>query len=398
MTSDGRLAGRRVVLGVSGGVAAYKSAVLARLLLSEGAEVRAVMTRAATDFLGPATLAALTGHPVVTSLVGHEGSVSPHTDLGRWAEVVVVAPATTATISRIAVGLSEDALSATVLATRAPLAVAPAMHTEMWEHPATQRAIATLTGDGVTIIGPESGALAGGDEGPGRMSEPETVLEAVVAMLAGGLGGTSILITAGGTREAIDPVRYIGNRSSGKMGHAIAEEAARRGAAVTLVTSSHLPSPGAVRRVQVESAQEMADAVASVDPDVAIMAAAVADFRPSTNHDAKLSRADGPPEIVLEPTPDILKTVADRVRRPFLVGFAAETGSLERAVEKARRKGVDVLVANDVSQPDAGFAVDTNRVTICWPDGRTEPWELAQKSVVAARILDLIERELGRTR
>ncbi|MDH4118629.1 MAG: bifunctional phosphopantothenoylcysteine decarboxylase/phosphopantothenate--cysteine ligase CoaBC, partial [Acidimicrobiia bacterium] len=288
MTSDGRLAGRRVVLGVSGGVAAYKSAVLARLLLSEGAEVRAVMTRAATDFLGPATLAALTGHPVVTSLVGHEGSVSPHTDLGRWAEVVVVAPATTATISRIAVGLSEDALSATVLATRAPLAVAPAMHTEMWEHPATQRAIATLTGDGVTIIGPESGALAGGDEGPGRMSEPETVLEAVVAMLAGGLGGTSILITAGGTREAIDPVRYIGNRSSGKMGHAIAEEAARRGAAVTLVTSSHLPSPGAVRRVQVESAQEMADAVASVDPDVAIMAAAVADFRPSTNHEAKL--------------------------------------------------------------------------------------------------------------
>jgi phosphopantothenoylcysteine decarboxylase / phosphopantothenate---cysteine ligase len=397
--SAGRLTGRRIVLGVSGGVAAYKSAILARLLVGEGAEVRTVMTRSATEFLGPATLAALTGHPVVTSLIGHEGSVSPHTDLGRWADLLVVAPATTATLARLAHGLSEDALSATVLATRAPVVVAPAMHTEMWEHPATQRSMGLLVGDGVTVVGPVSGALAGGDEGPGRMSDPQDILESIIERFSAGvLSGVSVLVTAGGTREAIDPVRYIGNRSSGKMGHAIAEQAARQGAKVTLVTTSSLASSLAIERIQVESAQEMADAVATLDPDVAIMAAAVADFRPAQSHDSKLSRTDGPPEIVLEPTPDILKTVAARDRRPFVVGFAAETGSLERAVEKARRKGVDFLVANDVSQPDAGFAVDTNRVTICWPDGRTEPWQLGTKVEVAARIVGLIGVTIGERR
>ena len=387
----GRLAGRRIVLGVSGGVAAYKSALLARLLVGEGAEVRVVMTRSATGFIGPATLAALTGHPVVTNLIGHAGSVSPHTDLGRWADLVVVAPATTATLSRLAHGLSEDALSATVIATRAPVLVAPAMHTEMWEHPATQRAMGLLVADGVTVIGPVSGSLAGGDEGPGRMSEPEHILMAIIDRLSVGvLTGVSVLVTAGGTREAIDPVRYIGNRSSGKMGHAIAEQAARQGAKVILVTTSSIGSSAGIERIQVESAQEMADAVAGVDPDVAIMAAAVADFRPARSHGSKLSRTDGPPEIILEPTPDILKTVAAREKRPFVVGFAAETGSLERAVDKARRKGVDFLVANDVSQPDAGFSVDTNRVTICWPDGRTEPWTLGTKVDVAGRIIELV--------
>ncbi len=395
----GRLTGRHIVLGVSGGVAAYKSALLARLLVGEGAEVRTVMTRSATEFLGPATLAALTGHSVVTSLLGQVGSVSPHTDLGRWADLVVVAPATTATLSRLAHGLSEDALSATVVATRAPVVVAPAMHTEMWEHPATQRSMGLLAGDGVTVVGPVSGALAGGDEGPGRMSEPEDILESIIDRLSAGvLDGVSVLVTAGGTREAIDPVRYIGNRSSGKMGHAIAEQAARRGATVTLVTTSSIESSPGIARIQVESAQEMADAVATVDPDVAIMAAAVADFRPARSHDSKLSRTDGPPEIVLEPTPDILKTVAARDKRPFVVGFAAETGSLERAVDKARRKGVDFLVANDVSQPDAGFSVDTNRVTICWPDGRTEPWPLGTKMDVAARIVDLVGAGIGERR
>jgi phosphopantothenoylcysteine decarboxylase/phosphopantothenate--cysteine ligase len=388
------LEGRRIVVGVSGGVAAYKAAYLVRRLLEEGAEVRAVMTEPATEFLGEATLAAITGHPVVTRLVGHPGSVSPHTDLARWADLVVVAPATAATLARLAHGISEDALAATVLASRAPLLVAPAMHTEMWEHPATERNMSLLEADGVAVVGPERGSLAGGDEGVGRMAEPEEILAVVKATLAGALAGLGVLVTAGGTREAIDPVRYIGNRSSGKMGHAIADEAARRGAQVTLVTSSALPSAAAIERIQVESAQEMADAVEKIDPDVAVMAAAVADFRPATTHDSKLSRSDGPPEIVLEPTPDILAGMAARARRPYLVGFAAETGSLDRTVDKARRKGVDLLVANDVAEPGAGFAVDTNHVHIVRPDGRIESWPLLPKTEVAARLWDLMAAEL----
>ena len=393
------LAGRRVVLGVSGGIAAYKAAYLARRLLELGAEVRAVMTQAATEFLGEGTLAGLTGHPVVTRLVGHEGSVSPHTDLGRWADCVVVAPATTATLARIAHGLSEDALTATVMAAAVPLVVAPAMHTEMWEHPATRRTMALLADDGVVVVGPATGALAGGDQGPGRMADPDDIAAAVSALFAGPLRGHTVLVTAGGTREAIDPVRYIGNRSSGKMGHAIADEASRRGADVVLVTASPLGSAPGVRRIEVESAREMADAVAGEAADVAVMAAAVADFRPAGPHRSKLSRSDGPPEIVLEPTPDILATVAARSPRPYLVGFAAETGSLDRAVDKARRKGTDLLVANDVARPDAGFAVDTNRVAIIRPDGSVDEWPLMSKKEVARRLWDVIEsgtRDAGR--
>ena len=389
------LAGRRVVLGVSGGIAAYKSAYLVRRLVEQGAEVRAVMTAAATEFLGEATLAALTGHPVVTGLTGHPGSVSPHTDLARWADCMVVAPATTATLSRIAHGLSEDALTATVLAASVPLVVAPAMHTEMWEHPATRRTIDLLAGDGVIVVGPDSGALAGGDEGAGRMSDPDQILEAVTGLFGGPLAGRTVLVTAGGTREPIDPVRYIGNRSSGKMGHAIAAEAARRGASVILVTASDIPVAAPVRLVEVETAEEMAAAVAQVEADVAVMAAAVADFRPAGVGSSKLRRSDGPPEIVLEATTDVLATVAARPSPPYLVGFAAETGSLERAVDKARRKGVDLLVANDVSAPDAGFSVDTNRVAIVRPDGSLDEWPLMTKTEVASRLWDVIQNDLA---
>lgn len=390
------LAGRRIVLGVSGGIAAYKAAYLARRLVEAGAEVRAVMTAAACEFIGPATLAALTGHPVVTSLTTHPGSVSPHTDLGRWADAVVVAPATAATLGRIAHGISEDALTATVIAARAPLLVAPAMHAEMWEHPAVRRSMALLEGDGVTVVGPASGPLAGGDEGVGRMAEPEEILTATAWMLArrGDLAGVTVLVTAGGTREAIDPVRYIGNRSSGKMGHAIAEEAARRGADVTLVTTSSLPASPAMRRVQVESAAEMAAAVEGVDPDVAVMAAAVADFRPAGAATSKLSRVDGPPNLRLEATPDILASVAARPRRPFLVGFAAETGGIERAVKKAATKRVDLLVANDVTEEGSGFAVDTNRVSVIRPDGRVEAWPRLPKTEVARRLWDVIRESV----
>ncbi|MEX2279705.1 MAG: bifunctional phosphopantothenoylcysteine decarboxylase/phosphopantothenate--cysteine ligase CoaBC [Acidimicrobiia bacterium] len=384
------LDGRRIVVGVSGGIAAYKSAYLVRRLLERGADVRCVMTPAATEFIGPATLAALSGHAVVTSLTGHPGSVSPHTDLARWADLIVVAPATTATIARLATGLSEDPVSATVVAAHSPVMIAPAMHTEMWEYPATRRNIEVLVESGVHVVGPAEGDLAGGDAGTGRMVEPDDIVSAIEALFSGPLDGLTVLVTAGGTREAIDPVRYIGNRSSGKMGHEIAAEAFRRGAKVVLVTASPLPTIAGIDRRQVESAQEMQDAVDTVQADIAVMAAAVADFRPADAAESKLARTDGPPEILLEPTPDILMSVVARHDRPFVVGFAAETGSLDRAVEKARRKGVDLLVANDVTEPGSGFAVDTNRVSIIHADGTVDGWEQMTKADVARRLWDLI--------
>jgi phosphopantothenoylcysteine decarboxylase/phosphopantothenate--cysteine ligase len=374
-------------------VAAYKAASLCRLLIEEGAEVRVVMTEEAVNFIGPSTFASLTGKPVVRNLFESD-LASPHTDLARWADLVIVAPATAATIARLAGGLSEETVSTTLLATRAPLLVAPAMHTEMWEHPATRRNVARLAADGHHLVGPETGALAGGDVGPGRMAEPEQILAAALSLLPGGLGGVRVLVTAGGTREPIDPVRYIGNRSSGKMGHAIADEAARRGAEVTLVTTSSLPVLGAVKVIEVETAQQMAEAVSGVESDIAVLAAAVADFRPQDPAGTKLARSPEPPEILLEATPDILAGVGAREHRPFLVGFAAETGNLERAVDKARRKGVDLMVANDVNEEGAGFGVDTNRVTIIEPDGATTPWELLSKAEVARRLWDLIIERL----
>ena len=275
-----------------------------------------------------------------------------------------MAPATTATLARLAVGVSDDVLVATVLATTAPVLLAPAMHTEMWEHPATQRNIAILRADGYHLVGPETGSLAGGDEGVGRMSEPDDVVAALDALLTGPLDGAAVVVSAGGTREAIDPVRYIGNRSSGKMGHAIALEAAARGASVTLVTSAvpPTPSPG-LSVIEVETAVEMAEAVwsASATATVVVLAAAVADFRPEQVEDTKLRRAAGPPEIVLEPTPDILAGVAAMDPRPYLVGFAAETGSLDGAIAKATTKGVDLLVGNDVSKAGSGFGTDNQR-------------------------------------
>ncbi|MDX1448654.1 MAG: bifunctional phosphopantothenoylcysteine decarboxylase/phosphopantothenate--cysteine ligase CoaBC [Acidimicrobiia bacterium] len=385
------LGGRRIVVGVSGGIAAYKSAYLVRRLVESSAEVRCAMTPAAVEFIGPATLAGLSGHPVVTSLTRHPNSVSPHTDLGQWADLVVVAPATTATIARLAHGLSEDPVSATVTAARCPVLVAPAMHTEMWEYPATRRNIGLLRDAGFQIVGPDEGALAGGDVGAGRMVEPDEIVAAIEAHFSGPLDGVAVLVTAGGTREAIDPVRYIGNRSSGKMGHAVAEEALARGARVSLVTSSSLPTSPGIERVQVESAQEMADAVATIEADVAVMAAAVADFRPDASAENKLARSEGPPEIRLAPTPDILASVVAREIRPFVVGFAAETGSLDRAVEKAKRKQVDLLVANDVTETGSGFGVDTNRVSIVFPDGSIDHWERMSKSDVARQLWDLIE-------
>jgi phosphopantothenoylcysteine decarboxylase/phosphopantothenate--cysteine ligase len=383
------LSGRRVLLAVTGGVAAYKSAILARRLVEAGAGVRVILTDSATEFIAPQTFAAITGSQPHTGLFG-EDTVSPHTELARWCDLVVVAPATASTIGKIANGISSDLVTATLLATQSPVLYAPAMHTEMWQHPATVRNIETLRDDGARLAGPVEGALAGGDEGIGRMSEPEEILEAIEAILSPPEGAPRVLVTAGGTREPVDPVRYLGNRSSGKMGHAIASEAAMRGCEVTLVTTSTLPVDGPIKVVSVETAEEMLNAVEGVETEIAILAAAVADFRPANQEESKVSRSEGLDSIALAPTPDILATVVARPERPYVVGFAAETGGVERAVDKARRKQVDLLVYNDVTEPGSGFGTDTNRVVIIEADGSTEAWPMLTKTEVASRLVQRI--------
>lgn len=386
--------GRRVVLGVTGGVAAYKSAYLARRLIERGYSVRVVMTESAQEFVGATTFAAITGAEPVTSLFGGS-EVSPHTALGQWADAIVIAPATASTISKLAAGQSSDAVVATILASTAPVVVAPAMHTEMWEHPATVANVARLVSFGYSIVDPEVGPLAGGDTGTGRLADPEVIADAVDALFpAPDLEGMRVLVTAGGTREPIDPVRYIGNHSSGKMGNAIAEIAAERGAVVVLVTAANAAVSRGVEIVRVDTADEMADAVwaRAGEVDVAVMAAAVADFKPKDAGSGKIRRADGVPDIELVPTPDVLKGVHETTPRPFLVGFAAETGSVDAAVEKARTKGVDLLVANDVAKIGSGFGSDTNEVTFVFADGTTEDLELMSKRDVATAIWDTVLR------
>jgi phosphopantothenoylcysteine decarboxylase/phosphopantothenate--cysteine ligase len=384
--------GRRVLLAVTGGVAAYKSAILARRLIEAGAEVEVLLTDSAQEFIGSRTFAAITGRPAHTSLFD-EGTVSPHTELARWCDFVVVAPATASTIGKVAQGISSDLVPATILATTAPVLFAPAMHTEMWEHPATQRNVATLKEFGYSLVGPESGALAGGDVGVGRVAEPEAIVEAVETLLNPDPDAPRVLITAGGTREPVDPVRFIGNRSSGKMGHAIADAAVRRGCHVTLVTTSDVPVLPGVKVVAVETADEMQAAVSGEDADIAVMSAAVADFKPADPADLKIPRAHGIQTIELTSTPDILASVVARQVRPFVVGFAAETGGLERGIAKARSKGVDLLVYNDVTEPGSGFGTDTNRVVIIGPEGETEKWPLLSKHEVASRLIDRVLAE-----
>ena len=391
----------RVVLGVCGGIAAYKAVEVCRRLVDAGVHVTPVMTDDATRFVGEVTFSALASEPVQRSL-WDESSPIPHTDLGQSSDLIVVVPATAHTIARYAAGLSDDLLGATLLATRAPVIVCPAMHTEMWEHASVRENLATLERRGVEIVPPESGRLAGGDSGEGRLADPDVIVERVLERLGRAtqrdLLGARVVVSAGGTREPLDPVRFITNRSSGKQGHAIAVAAARRGAAVTLVTSSPLPLPpdgaAVVTRIDVETAAEMEHAVgASAEgADVVVMAAAVADFRPKRSAGTKLSKEEGIPELVLEPTPDILAGLAAR-RAPgqVLVGFAAEThDAVERGRRKLERKGVDLLVVNDVSAPGAGFDHDTNAVVILGADGSTTEIPLTSKDAVADAVLDRV--------
>jgi phosphopantothenoylcysteine decarboxylase/phosphopantothenate--cysteine ligase len=391
----------RVVLGVCGGIAAYKAVEVCRRLVDAGVHVTPVLTDDATRFVGALTFSALASEPVQRSL-WDEASPIPHTKLGQLADLVVIVPATAHTIARYAAGLSDDLLCATLLATRAPVIVCPAMHTEMWEHASVRENLATLERRGVEIIPPESGRLAGGDSGEGRLADPGVIAARVLERLGQAtrrdLHGVSVVVSAGGTREPLDPVRFITNRSSGKQGHAIASAAARRGASVTLVTSSPLELPrdvaSAVTRIEVETAADMEHAVgaAAEGADVVVMAAAVADFRPKRSAGAKLSKEEGIPELVLEPTPDILAGLAAR-RRPgqVLVGFAAEThDALDRGRRKLARKGVDLLVVNDVSAPGAGFDHDTNAVVILEADGSTLEIPLTSKDAVANAVLDRV--------
>jgi phosphopantothenoylcysteine decarboxylase / phosphopantothenate---cysteine ligase len=415
---------RRVVLGVSGGIAAYKAVDVCRRLMDAGLHVSPVLTAEATRFVGEATFSALASEPARTSL--WEGGI-PHTDLGQSADLVLVAPATAHLLGRYAGGLADDLLTATLLATRAPVVVCPAMHTEMWEHPAVRDNLEVLRRRGVVVVPPEEGRLAGGDVGAGRLAEPAAIVERVLEVLGapgapgaqepraprsldarqlqsthdgGDLDGVALAVSAGGTREWLDPVRYLTNRSSGKQGHALAAAAARRGARVTLVTASSLPSPPGVTVVPVETAAEMEAAMvqAATTADVVVMAAAVADFRPKVTAERKLHDV---PDLVLEPTPDILAGLVAR-RRPgqVLVGFAAETDDVAaRGRRKLEHKGVDLLVVNDVTAPGAGFDHDTNEVIVLDAAGGVAEVPLASKSVVADAVLDRVVARLaaGRT-
>jgi phosphopantothenoylcysteine decarboxylase/phosphopantothenate--cysteine ligase len=397
------LSGRRVVLGVTGGIAAYKAVELCRRMVEAGAHVAPVLTADATRFVGEVTFSALASEPVRRSLWDAPEAI-PHTRLGQGADVVVVAPATARFLGAYAHGISDDLLTATVLATRAPVVVCPAMHTEMWEHAAVQENVAVLRRRGVVIVPPAPGVLAGGDVGTGRLAETGDILAAVADVVAssgrrhGDLWGRRVVVSAGGTREAIDPVRFITNRSSGKQGHAVAEAAARRGGDVVLVTTTALPVPAGITVVRVESARSMEQAVLeeAERAHVVVMAAAVADFRPKAPAPSKLSKAEGVPDIVLEPTPDILAELGRR-RRPgqVLVGFAAETHDVAaRARAKLHSKGVDLVVANDVGAPGVGFDHDTNAVTILGADGSCAEVGLTSKEAVAEAVLDAVVARL----
>ncbi|MGD9702168.1 MAG: bifunctional phosphopantothenoylcysteine decarboxylase/phosphopantothenate--cysteine ligase CoaBC [Acidimicrobiia bacterium] len=390
----GVLAGKRVVLGVTGGIAAYKAIDVCRRLVDAGAHVVPVMTKGAERFVGRTTFSALASEPVRTSLWDDESPI-PHTMLGQNADVVLVVPATARVIGAYTAGISSDLLTATLLATRAPVIVCPAMHTEMWEHPAVQENLERLRARGVHVVEPDEGRLAGGDLGKGRLATPERIVAAVEHVLGPrDLAGVKVVVSAGGTREPIDAVRVIANRSSGKQGYAVAAEAASRGADVALVSTVELPVPPGVRLVAVETAAQMQVAMCdeAAAADVVVMAAAVADFRPATSSDRKLKKDQGVPEIRLEPTPDILAGLG-AIKRPgqVLVGFAAETDDLvANARTKLERKHLDLVVANDVSAPGAGFQHETNAVTLISSNGSLQQIALTDKREVARALVDQV--------
>ena len=399
------LTGKRILLGVTGSIAAYKAVELLRELMKREAEVQVVMTEAATRFVAPLSFETLSRQPVLLDMFTLAyGSQIGHIAATARADLFVIAPATANTIAKLAHGLADDFLTNIYLASRCPVLVAPAMDSDMYQHAAVQENLARLRERGIHIVGPASGELASGLVGPGRLEEPAEIVEAIEDLLAlsGDLAGEMVLVTAGPTREPLDPVRYISNRSSGKMGYAVAEAAARRGARVILVSGpTALDPPREAQVVHVETAQEMYDAVlAHLEAvTVVIKAAAVADYRPKQVAREKIKKDERVPEVTLESTPDILAEVGKRKGRRILVGFAAETHDLvANARKKLQRKNLDLMVANDVSQPGAGFDADTNVVKILDAKGGVEELPLLPKPAVADRILDRVVQLVGNRR
>jgi phosphopantothenoylcysteine decarboxylase/phosphopantothenate--cysteine ligase len=392
-----------IVLGVTGGIAAYKAPELVRRLQDAGADVRVILTPNAARFVSPLALAAVSNHPVISDQWGDasHGGID-HVELARWAEVLLIAPATANILAKLATGIADDALSTYALAHRGDVVVAPAMNSYMLAHPTVTANLATLRSRGVDVVEPDWGLLACGDEGAGRMPDAPVLVDRVRAhFVSRDLEGRSVLVTAGPTREAIDPVRYISNRSSGKMGYALAEAARRRGANVTLVSGPvSLQVPNGVALARVTSAKEMHDAVLGALPQqIVIKAAAVADFAPESVADRKIKKQAGVDELMLalRKTPDILASLADVKPKPFVVAFAAETHDVDtNARAKLAAKGADLIVANDVSDSTIGFDADQNEVLVIARDGATTKIERASKQVVANRILDEVVKRLQR--
>jgi phosphopantothenoylcysteine decarboxylase/phosphopantothenate--cysteine ligase len=402
---------KHIVLGVTGGIAAYKSCLLARELMKRGAEVRVVMTPAATRFVTPLTFSALTGYETAFDLWKENQSGSgirtEHISLAHWADIIVVAPATATTLAKMAYGIADNLLTAILLATSKPVVVAPAMDADMFRHPATKMNLKTLRERGVHIIDPESGALASGLEGPGRLPEVAVIvgeLEKVMAKNLGDLADVTLLVTAGPTHEAIDPVRFIGNRSSGKMGFAIAAAAAARDANVKLVSGPvSLPTPPGVERIDVTTAAEMSDVVQRIYTkcDAVIMAAAVADFKPKRPANAKLKKNERQKTTTLdlEHTVDILAELGKKKKKQILVGFALETDTgIEQAKEKLKKKNLDLIVLNSMKDKGAGFGGDTNVITIIDRGGKIEKLPLMSKTEAAGKLLDRLSPLLSRKR
>lgn len=398
-----RLTNRQILLGITGGIAAYKSAELTRLLKGAGADVRIVMTAAATEFITPLTLQALSGHPVHQHLLDPEAEAGMgHIELAKWADLILIAPASADFIARFSAGMGDDLLTTLCLATDAPICLAPAMNQAMWRDPRTQHNIQQLSHQGVKVFGPGVGAQACGDTGPGRMLEPEELAELTAEQFQhGALSGKRVFITAGPTREPLDPVRFISNHSSGKMGYALAEAAADAGADVRLISGPvNLPLPPRVECVQVESAEQML--AASLDGveqcDIFIAAAAVADYRPVAVAEHKIKKgSEEIMELRLIKNPDIVATVAGlESQRPFTVGFAAETRDvIEYARSKLERKGLDLIIANDVSNPEIGFNSDDNAVTLV-STGATLTLPQGPKRLLARQLIEQIAEHFHR--
>ncbi len=389
------LMGRRVLVGISGGIAAYKSAELVRGLRRQGAEVRVVMSAGAQQFITPLTLQALSGHRVCTALLDPEAEAAMgHIELARWADTLLVAPASANFIARLAHGFADELLAAVCLATDAPVILAPAMNQQMWANPATQDNCELLRQRNIRLLGPAEGEQACGEVGYGRMWEPDQLVDALVSPQERGLlQGRTVVVTAGPTREAIDPVRYLTNRSSGKMGYAVAAAAVRAGAKVVLVSGpTILPTPQGVQRIDVESAHQMHQAVLEVVDhcDLFIATAAVADYRPVAAAEQKIKKSDAALTLALEPTKDILAEVAARSEGPFTVGFAAETEDVEAyARAKLERKALDMIAANGVGQVGCGFDADCNALTVIWRDGRVVLPQ-TDKLSLARQLMDIV--------